>query len=136
MMSLMVDAGEYCRRVFDWTVRNVQPRFVQGDEIWSYIGCHQRRLSSDSHAEWGDAYAWFALDSDTKMALSFHVGARNTVNAFEFMRDLSSRTLGRFQLTTDALKSYAGAVEEFYGADIDFAQITKIFSMSGDGGPE
>lgn len=136
IMSLMVDAGEHCRRVFDRTVRGIRPQFVQADEIWSYVGCHQKRLSSKAPAEWGDAYTWFALDSDTKMVLSFHVGDRNTVNAFEFMRDLNGRTLGRFQLTTDSLRSYVGAVEEFYGADIDFAQITKIFSKSGGEGPE
>lgn len=136
LLSLLMDAGEHCQKLFERLVRNVRPWHVQADEIWSYIGCHQGRLGSDSPAEWGDAYTWFALDSDTKLVLSYYVGDRNTISAFVFMRDLSSRTLGRFQLTTDALRSYVGAVEEFYGADIDFAQITKVFSKSGAGGPE
>lgn len=136
ILSLLMDAGDHCRRVFDRMVRGIRPVHVQADEIWSFVGCHQRRLRSDSPEEWGDAYTWFALDSDTKLVLSFHVGDRNTINAFEFVRDLSGRTLGRFQITTDSLRSYIGAIEEFYGADIDFAQITKVFSKSGVGGPE
>ncbi len=40
IISLMVDAGEHCRRVFDRTMQGVRPWHVQADEIWSFVGCH------------------------------------------------------------------------------------------------
>lgn len=49
------------------------------------------------------------------------------------MRDLSERTVGRFQITTDALRGYVGAIEEWYGDDIDFAQLQKIYGRSQTG---
>jgi hypothetical protein len=35
---------------------------------------------------------------------------------------------GRFQLTTDRFKSYLGSVDEVLRADIDFAQLVKLYS--------
>jgi hypothetical protein len=61
------------------------------------------------------------------MILSYHIGGRNAVNAYHFVHDLSQRPVGRFQITTDALRGYVGAIEEWYGADIDFAQLQKIY---------
>jgi len=43
------------------------------------------------------------------------------------MRDLASRLKHRVQLTTDGLKAYLEAVEGAFGADIDYAQLIKIY---------
>lgn len=43
---------------------------------------------------------------------------------------------GRFQLTTDGLRWYVPAVEEHFGADIDFAQLVKLFGSHDIPGPE
>jgi hypothetical protein len=42
-----------------------------------------------------------ALDSVAEMVLSYHVAKREAANAHEFIRDLSRRIDGRFQLTTE-----------------------------------
>lgn len=131
----MNTAAENARRVFDSQVRSIHPKFVQLDELWCYVGCHGKRITVESPAGWGDQWTWLALDSDSKMILSYRIGGRNTINAFEFVRDLSQRTTGRFQITTDALRGYVGAIEERYGADIDFAQLQKIYGCT-KAGPE
>ncbi len=135
ILSLLVDAGKRCRSVFDAKVRNIRPRHVQCDETWSYIGAHQMRMREDAPPEWGHIWTWIALDADTKMILSYRVGDRNTRTAIEFMYDLRSRTVGTYQLTTDALRSYQLAVEENFGSDVHFAQLLKVFSKAGVGGP-
>jgi hypothetical protein len=43
------------------------------------------------------------------------------------MHDLAGRLATRVQLTTDGLKSYLSAVEDAFGADIDYAQLQKIY---------
>jgi hypothetical protein len=40
---------------------------------------------------------------------------------------VASRLAGRIQLTTDGLKAYLEAVEDAFGADIDYAQLVKLY---------
>lgn len=127
ILDLMATAATNAQRVHDTRVRNVRPKFVQLDELWTYVGCHGSRLEKDAPAEWGDQWVWLALDSDSKHIIAHHIGARNTVNAYQFVHDLSSRTVGRFQITTDALRGYVGAIDEWFGADIDYAQLQKVY---------
>ena len=48
------------------------------------------------------------------------------------MQDVAARLKNRVQLTTDGLKAYLEAVEDSFGADIDFAQLVKIYGKSLD----
>jgi transposase-like protein/IS1 family transposase len=136
ILSLLLTVGKKCRALFDARVRNIHPRFVQADECWTYVHSKERHLFGDVPAEWGDQYIWMAIDADTKLVLSYYVGKRLASSAREFIRDLSERTTGRFQLSTDGLRWYIPAVEESFGADIDFAQVIKIFGRSDVVGPE
>lgn len=135
VLSLMGTAAESAQRVLDSIVRDVRPKFVQLDELWTYVGCHGKRVRNGSPAEWGDQWTWLAIDSDTKLIISHHIGARNTINAYQFVRDLSRRTLGRYQITSDALRGYVGAIEEWFGADVDYAQLVKVYGRL-EPGPE
>ena len=135
ILALMNTAAINARRVFDERVRNVKPTYVQLDELWSYCGCHGRRLRSNHPEGWGDQWTWLALDSESKMILSYRVGDRNTVNAFAFVKDLSERTVGVYQITADALRGYVGAIEEWFGADVHFAQLRKVYGRL-EAGPE
>ena len=48
------------------------------------------------------------------------------------MQDCAMRIVGRPQITTDAHKTYLRAVEDAFGADVDYAQLHKIFGASGE----
>jgi transposase-like protein/IS1 family transposase len=135
ILSLMVTASQNAQRVFDAHVRNVRPKFVQLDELWCMVGCHGKQVTIESPADWGDAWSWLALDSDSKMILSYHIGPRNTVSAYKFVRDLSERTTGTYQITSDGLRGYVGAIEEWFGSDVHFAQLQKIYGRT-QAGPE
>ena len=74
----------------------------------------------------GDQYTSVALDRRSKLVLSYRIGKRNGTNAYHFITDLASRVHGRIQLTTDGFVPYVGAVEDVFGADIDFAQFVKF----------
>jgi hypothetical protein len=47
-----------------------------------------------------------------------------------FMDDLRSRPANRVQLTSDGHRAYLEAVEGAFGADVDYAQLVKIYSAA------
>ena len=136
ILSLLLTVGNKSRNLFDARVRNIRPRFVQADELWTFVHTKEGHLNGDVPKEWGDQYVWMAIDSETKMVLSYHVGKRDASNCVEFVRDLSERIVGRFQMTTDGLGIYRNAIEEYFGADVDFAQLLKIYGKANPEGPE
>jgi IS1 family transposase len=109
-----------------------------GGEAWTFVHTKQKRLTSLSPEEWGDQYVWLALDSEAKLIMSYRVGKRDAENAYEFIGDLNRRIAERHrcQLTTDGLEGYVPAVEEHFGADVDFAQLVKQYSAPRTDGPD
>jgi IS1 family transposase len=117
-------------------MRDLPCRRIQCDEIWTFVGKKARHVRKGEAAELGDAWIFVALDADTKLVPVFLVGKRSSENTQAFIRDLHSRTAKRIQLTTDAYIFYRKAVEESFGAEIDFAQLTKLFGDYGQVGNE
>jgi len=106
--KLMVEAGQACAAYHDETVREVEARKVQCDEIWAFCYARQKNvmLAKSAPPSGGDVWTWTALDSDSKMILSYEVGDRSGATAIEFMDDLRSRLEDRPQITTDGLAAY------------------------------
>ncbi len=50
--------------------------------------------------------------------------------------DLASRLKNRVQLSSDALRAYAEAVELAFGADVDYAQVIKTYVKDDSNVPE
>ena len=126
--KLLIDAGLTCARLHDERVRGVRAKRVQCDEIWSFCYSKQKNVKTAkaAPARAGDVWTWTALDADSKMILSYLIGDRDSEYAMAFMDDLRGRLANRVQLTTDGHKPYLAAVEDSFGADIDYATLTKI----------
>jgi IS1 family transposase len=127
--KLLVDAGKACEAYHNANVRNVTSRRIQADEIWSFCYAKQRNVATAKAApeEAGDVWTWTALDADSKLIVSYLVGGRDAGYAHEFMQDVAGRLANRVQLTTDGLKAYLEAVDGAFGADIDYAQLIKLY---------
>jgi len=136
ILSLMITAGEKCQRLLDEKIRNIRPHLVQADELHSMVGCHEKRLRFDAPAEWGSIWTWLALDSESKLIISYHIGQRDADSAWEFMRDLRARTEGVFQLTSDGLRAYVDAVDAHFATSVHFAQLIKLYSAPDFVGPD
>lgn len=133
VVNLLAEMGTACADLHDRTVRRVKAKRLQCDEIWSFIGAKQKNASDDQKAAgWGDAWTWVAIDADSKLCVSYLVGARDTETATDFAYDLRQRVLGKPQITTDSLKSYLTAIEIAFGADVDYAQMHKIYGASDE----
>lgn len=126
---LLIDAGKVCMAYHDQYVRGVEASRIQCDEIWTFTYAKQKNVktakAAPDHA--GDTWTWTALDADTKLIVSYMVGGRDAEIAAEFMHDLRSRLRNRVQLTSDGHNAYLSAVEGAFGADVDFAQLVKIY---------
>jgi hypothetical protein len=58
---------------------------------------------------------------------ALHGGKRDATDAYRFITDIAGRLASRVQLTSDGLKCYVQAVEDAFGADIDYAQLVKLY---------
>jgi IS1 family transposase len=141
ILRLLESAGTVCAEYQDAVLRNLPCKRIQADEIWSFILGKDRNITPQvrdhSPSLVGSAWTWTALCADTKLMVSWYVGSRDEFSAAEFVKDLAARLAGRVQLTTDGLRLYINAVEESFGADIDYAMLTKLYGASGnDKSPE
>ena len=127
--KLLVNAGHACAAYHDETVREVHARRVECDEIWAFCYAKQKNVerAKAAPAGAGDVWTWTAIDSDSKMILSYRIGNRDGETAIDLMDDLRSRLANRVQLTTDGLKAYLEAVEGAFGGDVDYAQLVKLY---------
>ena len=132
--KLLIDAGKACMAYHDATVRNVEAKRVQVDEIWSFVYAKQRNVATAKRLDlaYGDVWTWTGIDADSKLILSYLVGGRDSDYAIAFMDDLSSRLANRVQLTSDGHRAYLEAVEGAFGGDIDYAMLVKMYGAAPD----
>ena len=135
--KLLEEAGEVALEMHDEMVRGVKASRVQCDEIWSFCYAKQKNVATAKAAPEGagDVWTWTALDSNSKLIVSYFVGDRSGQSAIALMDDLRSRLANRVQLTTDGHKAYLEAVEGAFGADVDYAMLVKLYGQ-GAAGPE
>jgi IS1 family transposase len=131
--KLLVDLGQACEQIHNLLVNNVRVRRLQADEIWCFVRAKAKNVSAEKKLEgWGDVWTWTGLDADTKLCVSYLVGGRDGGWALDFMRDCASRIKGRVQITTDGHRAYLEAVEDAFGADVDYAQLQKIYGAPAE----
>ena len=129
ILHLLNVAGRRCIQVIQQYIVDVPVELIEADEVWAFVAKKQGHLTEEEReqGEKGDAYTFVAIEAKSKLVLCYHLGKRDLPNAMQFMEKLQKATDGRFQLTTDGLKAYLGAVEETFGADIDYAQLIKHY---------
>jgi IS1 family transposase len=136
--KLLVDVGTACGLYQNEVLRNLPCKRIQCDEIWSFCYSKQKNV-----APWhqgilghGDVWTWTAMCADTKLVPTWLVGLRDGGYALDFIRDLAGRLANRVQLTTDGHKAYLNAVDQVFGADIDYAMLIKLYGEPQGAGNE
>jgi IS1 family transposase len=135
VLKLVVDAGTACALYLHDNVRNLTCRRIQCDEIWSFVQMKEKQVPEARKGQRGvgDVWTWVAIDADTKLLISYLVGARDGMHAAHFIADVASRLTHRVQLTTDGHKPYLEAVEAAFGGEIDYAMLVKLYgSVTGN----
>jgi len=132
--KLFVDAGRACAAYQDGALRNLKCRWLQLDEVWSFVYAKQKNVPTARTAppEAGDVWTWVAIDAETKLVPSWRVGDRSSETAIAFVDDLRSRLAVRPQITTDGHRAYLEAIEGAFGGDVDYAMLVKLYSEDGE----
>lgn len=151
VMNLMVRAGEGCQTLLDERLRNLTLNHVECDEIWTFVGKKQARLTMEerqSRHDIGDANLWTALDQKTKktkLVATYALGKRSADMARRLMMDLAKRlqmpnphasdrhayehpgyrTIT--QVSTDGFTGYPEAVDLAFGPYVKFGTIVKDY---------
>jgi len=132
ILSLMNTASERAATLLDSTLRNVRVRYVQADEIWTFVGKKDKRVRVDDPDDFGNQWVFIAIDAETKLIASHVVGKRCAETTYSFLEDLRCRVAdARFQLTTDGFHFYQRGVEDVFAGSCDFAQLVKLFGDYG-----
>jgi IS1 family transposase len=129
--KLLIDLGTACALYQNEVMRNLPCKRVQVDEIWAF--CYSKQKNTPPNVRGlgkGDVYTWVAIDADTKLVPSWTVGTRDAEYAHIFIRDLAGRLANRVQLTSDGHKAYLKAVENAFGADVDYAMLVKLYGAA------
>jgi hypothetical protein len=75
----------------------------------------------------GDVWTWTAMDTDSKLIISWRIGGRNADMASQLIADLEGRLANRVELTTDGHRAYLLAVENAFCPKIDYGLLVKFY---------
>src|SRR5438552_342206 len=126
VLRLLADVGTFCAEYHNITVRELQSKRVQLDEIWSFCGCKDKAKEQGAGG-FGSVWTWTAIDADSKLCVSYLVATRDAECATDFCRDVADRLASRIQLTSDGYKPYLAAVDAAFAGGVDYAMLVKIY---------
>jgi len=128
VLRILLRVGDRCEQILDERMRKLPCRIVQADEIWTFVGKKEKRVTGEDDPELvGDQYVFVAMDSESKLVPCYRVGKRNAANTWYFVQDLQERLAHRVQLTTDGFKPYLNAVDDAFGINVDYAMLIKTY---------
>jgi IS1 family transposase len=132
ILKLLRDVGAACLEYQDANLRGLKLGRIQCDEVWEFCYAKEKNVPEDKQGKfgYGDVWTFVAIDAETKLVPCWHVGNRDIICALDFTNDLKGRLANRVQITTDGHGMYLQAVEEAFGAEVDFAQLVKIYGES------
>jgi len=128
VMNLGVAVGDGCAVMHDRLVRGVAARFIELDEIWSFIGKKAKRVEP-GFDPWfyGDAYTFVALDAETKLGISYLTARRTPADTQSFVFDLRDRVTGRPQISTDGWVPYVNSICDAFEGNVDHGVMVKSY---------
>ena len=133
VLKLLADAGNAAADWHHEAVRGVPSANIQCDELWAPLYAKEKRVkgakAAPPHA--GSVWTWTALDTDSKLIVSWQCGRRDVDTGQAFMDDLRFRVKGRPQITSDGWHRYPEIIEEAFGADVDYAMLVKRYDGRG-----
>jgi IS1 family transposase len=127
IMRLGVRVGDGCAALHDEMMQFVHVNRLELDELWSYVGKKQRRITPTDPADLGDQYVFIGIDANLKAIISFRVGKRDGDNTNAFLADLRRRIVNRPEISSDGFTPYLEAVEQAFGADCSYGQVIKQY---------
>jgi IS1 family transposase len=137
IMRTVVRFGNQCRAFLNESLSNLSLEHVQLDEQWTYCLMKEGRAKKRNldTSEIGDQYLYTALDTDTKLLVTFRIGKRNSEVTDAFIADLEKRLvrvpdmLGemRPQLSTDGWNAYVPSIRRHFHGTVRHGVLIKNY---------
>jgi transposase-like protein/IS1 family transposase len=111
--------GKHAEGFHDLKVRGIEPRQIQPDEAWAFVGKKDKngKPLDPKDAEQGSYWDHVIYDSDSKLIVSLVVGRRNADTVVQVFTDFYERTNGCLPelITTDEYAVYETVILDTYG---------------------
>lgn len=129
IMRLLQRTGKQAKLVMDTLLRGITVDDMQVDEIWTFVGKKDSKLTSEEKIKglYGSQFIYVALDRETKLVPLFMIGQRNYKVAYKFMKQLRCRLEGYTHITTDGMAAYDSAVAMAFRGMASHAQLVKVY---------
>ena len=129
ILRLLETVGQKCIWIQETLVKDVKVRFVEADEIWSYVAMKdkQKNIREITNDKIGSAYTFTAIEAETKLIVAWHLGTRTEEHTFTFLRKVRDAVDPEtvFQLSTDAFPGYNQTVPAILGRQAHYGQVIK-----------
>ncbi len=134
---IVVRFGNQCRAYLDHKLVNLPLDHVQLDEIWTFCRIkegHAKKRNLDT-SRCGDQYLFVALDTESKLVVTFAIGKRTWETTDVFVRDLKKRLVAPFavgadrpQLSTDGFMPYQPAIRRHFNGTVRHGVLIKQYA--------
>ena len=129
--KISMELGQGAINLHNQMARELQCSLVTVDEIWSYVGKKQARVTPKDGPDVGEAYTFVALDSSSRFVIGWYVGKRNEESAKAFMNDVRARLVVMPAMTSDGFAPYVNAIGAAFGPGVDYAMTVKNYRKKG-----
>ncbi len=91
VIKLLVDLGKACGEYQDKALRNLTCSKIQVDEIWAFCYAKEKNVPKAKKGQfgYGDVWTFTAIDAESKLVPTWHIGNRDITDATLFMRGIS-----------------------------------------------
>lgn len=125
VVKLLIDTGKSCQSFHDEIINQLNVKSIEANETWSFVYSNVKSTANIKTVK--DVWTWTAIDTDSKLIISYFVGERDADVAYAFMYEVESRLNNRVQLTTDGHKAYLNAVPDALRSQIDYDILIKFY---------
>ena len=139
--KLIVDAGEVCEKFHDKHVHSVKIRErIELDELWNFVYAKEKNVpyAINPPAFAGDCWTHIAIDSRTKMVISYRIGKRKPIETYWLFKDLKKRidTDGLPEFASDGYPPYERYALKVFGEDVSLVNIIGREKIKVSGNPD
>jgi IS1 family transposase len=130
IMRLGLRVGQGCAELHDRMMVGIRTNRLELDELWSFVGKKQKRVTRKELQVKGDQYTFVALAASSRAIIAYRTAKRTSDETAEFVHDLRERVIGAPEISTDGFLPYQNAIRDAFKGRASHGQIVKTYSVT------
>ena len=128
VLRLLVRVGGGCANLLDESMVDFPCTRLELDELWAFVGKKQRHVrNTDDASRVGDTWTYSRGVRRHEARAHLHDGQEDRRDHARVRRGRRATHEEPRGISTDALRSYRGAIATSFGRAVDYAQVTKTY---------